>query len=168
MSNRARQALKRKNETIAFRVTTAERERLENAAIDAGMSLSGYLAAMLERRTDHMRSRLAEMQRPPPIPPTPKTPALSPEALHELRRIGNNINQIAHALNSGLPPEPQHLVQQLQKLLHIIFQNNLHQTGTTTSSNKAANDGSPTAQTRHEFQRRVHIRPERHGQEENR
>lgn len=167
MSNRARQALKRKNETIAFRVTAAERERLENAAIDAGMSLSGYLASMLERRTDHIRARLAEMQRPPAPPETIK-PALSPEALHELRRIGNNINQIAHALNSGLPPEPQHLVHQLQKLLHLLFQNNLHQTGTTARSNKAANDGSPTAQTRNEFQRRVHIRPERRGQEEDR
>jgi len=165
MSNRARQALKRKNETIAFRVTAAERERLENAAIDAGMSLSAYLAAMLERRTNQMRGRLAEMQRPPP-PPESNQPALSPEALHELRRIGNNINQIAHALNSGLPPEPQHLVHQLQKLLDLIFRNNLHQARTTTQSNKAANDGSPTAQTRHEFQRRVHIRPERRGQEE--
>lgn len=154
--------------SAAAAIATATRATGARAAIDAGMSLSGYLATMVERRTVQMRARLAEMQRPPPPPPELKKPALSPEALHESRRIGNNINQIAHALNSGLPPEPQHLVQQLQRLLHLIFQNNLHQTGTTVRSDKAANDGSPTAQTRHEFQRRVHIRPERRGQEEDR
>jgi len=165
MSNRARQALKRKNETIAFRVTAAERERLETAAIDVGMSLSGYLAATVERRTDQMRARLAEMQRQPQST-EPKHSALSPEAFQELRRIGNNINQIAHAMNSNLPPEPQHLIRQLQTMLQLIYKHNLHQAGTTAQSNKAANDGSSTAQTRHEFQRRVHIRPERRGQED--
>jgi len=153
MTRRAERSRIRRSETIAFRVSTEEKLRLEDAAIEAGMTLSGYLAAILDRRITTLKSRLAEMHEPRMHRPEPRT--LHPDVMRELSRIGNNINQIAHALNSGLPPEPRHMVLQLQKLMTLIYENNLHKPSSDTGTSGAVNDGSPPSQARHEFQRRV-------------
>lgn len=43
-----------------------------------------------------------------------------PAVLHELKRIGNNINQIAHAVNTGLPPDITLTVQSFRQLFEAL------------------------------------------------
>ena len=118
MTKRAARSRNRRTETVAFRVSPQERERLEDGAIEAGMTLSAYLAALLDRRVTSLRARLAEMHEPQMHRSSqPEHRTLSPEVMTQLSRIGNNLNQIAHAMNSCLSPEPQHLVRQLQALV---------------------------------------------------
>ena len=72
---------------IAFRVTEAERARIEDAAAAAGTSVSAYARS------------LVLTARPPR--PRPAARADQGRALVELNRAGTNLNQIARALNAG-------------------------------------------------------------------
>lgn len=151
----------RRTETIAFRVSREQRDRLEEGAIEAGMTLSGYLSALLDKRITHLRARLAEMHEPAPAP---QQMALPPDVARELSRIGNNINQMAHAINSGLPPEPRDMVRKLKTVLDIIHDNRIAPASNPRqrkSPIRSANDGSPPPQTRQEFQRSVQLHPTR-------
>ncbi|MGD9725706.1 MAG: MobC family plasmid mobilization relaxosome protein [Hyphomicrobiaceae bacterium] len=153
MRKRAHRSRTPRTDTITFRLRTDEKARLEADAIEAGLTLSGYISALVDKRITSLKSKLAEMHEPQTRRPEPRT--LHPEVMRELSRIGNNINQIAHALNSGLPPDFRHSVIQLQKLMTLIYENNLHKPSSDTGTSGAANDGSPSSQARHEFQRRV-------------
>lgn len=147
MTNRARQALKRKTETIAFRVSPEERERLEDAAIEAGMTLSGFISATLEPRLTKLRSRLAEMQKPAP-PTKDEFKRLPPEVLNEISRIGNNLNQIAHGVNNGLPADTQRLVAKMHRLLMIINEHSLNPRRQPNRDSKPKSNDPETPQKR--------------------
>ena len=43
-----------------------------------------------------------------------------PAVLYELKRIGNNINQIAHAVNGSLPPDVKFTVQSFRHLFEAL------------------------------------------------
>lgn len=77
---------------IRLRVTPAEQAEIEARAARAGLSVSGYLRA-LAFGTDT------------PQPRASRRPSVDKEALvrlrYELRKIGGNLNQIAHAVNAG-------------------------------------------------------------------
>lgn len=149
----------RRTETIAFRVTSEDRARLEQAAADAGLSLSAFITSLTDRRLDRLRTHLDEIQATQAYQDPVGRKPVPPELLAELRRIGNNINQIAHAVNSGLPADTRRLVQQMKALLDLIHQHNLspHSPASHTPR-QTANDPAP-AQTRNEFQRSVHLYP---------
>jgi len=83
----------RKSHRVTTRYTQAERERLLLKAAKAGMSESAYVrAASLGRKVE------AREQTDPDF-----------ELVNQLRKIGNNLNQIAHIANrnkrvpAGLP-----------------------------------------------------------------
>lgn len=83
-------------------------ELIENAAA-AGVSAAGFLRASgLARAT----------------PRTKRRPSFDSEklerAISELRRIGNNINQLAHASNMLLPPDAAQLYQSQLELLETL------------------------------------------------
>lgn len=120
------------------------------------MTLSAYVAAMLGRNANELRRRLSAMQKPPPPPPSGSIP---PEVVNELKRIGNNINQIAHAVNSGLPPDIRHYGKQLLLILQVIETHGLDPRTVKTGNLKAPGNDSPPSQTRAEFQRSVHLCP---------
>jgi len=81
----------RRTETLAFRLTPAERLRIEQAAIAAGLSASEYARELTLKGRVVMQQRLA----------------LDPAAFDQLRRIGVNLNQLARLANQTqrLPPE---------------------------------------------------------------
>jgi Bacterial mobilisation protein (MobC) len=107
---------------------------------------------------------------------------MDPALFAELRRIGNNANQIAHALNSNLPPDVQMAWRTARDLLHAIARQELflqqvataraapvtedganafiHQLAQALSTRTPSND-SPPAQARHVFQRSVQLHPSR-------
>jgi hypothetical protein len=83
---------------IQLRVTAAEQAEIAAKAERAGLSVAGYLRA-LALGTDTPQPRAARR------PPVEKEELVRLQ--HELRKIGGNINQIAHHLNrSGENPPP--------------------------------------------------------------
>jgi hypothetical protein len=81
----------RRSEALAFRLTPAERLRVEHAAIEAGLSASEYA------REQTLKGRIVMEQRI----------ALDPAVFDQLRRIGVNLNQLARVANQSkqAPPE---------------------------------------------------------------
>ena len=73
-------AKRKRNQTISIRLTTEEKEEIITKAKQAQMTLTDYLIAC-SRNTNITVTDLSEV-------------------LVELKRIGNNINQIARKINS--------------------------------------------------------------------
>lgn len=43
-----------------------------------------------------------------------------PDTLEQLKRIGNNLNQIARSVNSGLPPDAKQTMGEVQRFLSFV------------------------------------------------
>jgi hypothetical protein len=109
---------------------------------------------------------MSEAERPPPRPTQPPSaePAIrhdQPEVIHELKRIGNNINQLAHAANGLLPPDARMLVESFHHLFQAVgdtaeFKRRLQAIRTRKDFNGAA-----PSQTRNELQGGMPLRPSR-------
>ena len=83
---------RQRSTAIRVRVTPADAERLKAEAAAAGTSVAGYLVS--GRLTVEAATRPRMNRRPA----SADTAALT-QALVELNRVGNNLNQIARALN---------------------------------------------------------------------
>ncbi len=81
---------RRKTKLISFRVAEEERAALDNQAQAEGLTLGSYIrTSMLKKVTTHSRRR-------------PRVDEAAIAKLYAtLNRIGNNINQIAYAMNAG-------------------------------------------------------------------
>lgn len=85
---------------LRLRVTDAERAEIDARAERAGLTVSGYLRALVFGR-DTPQPRAAR-----------RPPAAAAELIalrYELRKIGGNLNQLAHAKNAGQDIDPSHL-----------------------------------------------------------
>lgn len=93
----------RRTETVAFRVTPAERMQLENAAIAAGLSASEYA------RGQALKGRVVVQQ----------SRTLDHAAFDELRRVGVNLNQLARIANQAgrVPRELARACAALERIL---------------------------------------------------
>lgn len=65
-------------------------------------------------------SRFFERDADAPKRNEPPVNRADPAVLYELKRIGNNINQIAHAVNTGLPPSVTLTVQSFRHLFEAL------------------------------------------------
>lgn len=92
--------------TLTIRVTQAEKDAIVERAMYAGKNLTEYILAA---------SQGAEIILPPDVTPL----------LKELKRMGNNLNQIAARVNSGAAYAPglrevaegqRHILRQLREL----------------------------------------------------
>lgn len=73
---------RKRSETLTIRLTPEERAKLFDGAIHAGLNLTEYILSLADS---------AVIQPPPDLSPL----------LTQLKRIGNNLNQIAAKVNSG-------------------------------------------------------------------
>jgi hypothetical protein len=138
---------------ITVRVTAADHARLAAEAARTGLSLSGLAERLVTK---------GRIIVPPSTIPAPLHPAL----LAELKRVGNNLNQIAHAANAGLPPNHLMAAGALHDLITLLAKDELlSQRLNALRTRTTANDSAPPS-TRHEFQRSVQLRPARSGQSE--
>lgn len=87
--------------------------------------------------------------------------AMDPALFTELRRIGNNVNQIAHALNGNLPPDTAFAWRTAQQLLAKLLSDELINQKTIALRTRSTADDSPTPQARDIFQRSVRVHPAR-------
>ncbi len=151
-----------RSKTVTIRLTPDEHLRCTIDARRAGLSVSGFCERLVcDGKVEATRG------------PEPMDPAL----LQELRRIGNNVNQVAHALNSNLPPDVQFAYRQARDLLRVLGEQVsatppqlpdpqkmfVQQIAEALSPRNPSNDPSP-AQARHVFQRSVQVHPARRGQ----
>ena len=100
---------------LHLRATPAEKVEINTRAQRAGLTVSGFLRALIFGKDT-------------PQPRAAMRPPVEAEALtalrYELRKIGGNLNQIAHHLNQGQDPDKQTLADltaQHQTVLEAIL-----------------------------------------------
>jgi hypothetical protein len=116
-----------RSKVLSVRLSIEALEAIDKAAVDAKTTRSAYAARVLKEAATGKApaepkpgaQRQAEL---PPAPPViAKGIVLSdPKALDELRRIGVNINQIAHALNAGRPTRDGTLASAARDLFKLL------------------------------------------------
>jgi hypothetical protein len=90
----------------------------------------------------------------------PSYKLMDPALFTELRRIGNNINQIAHAVNGNLPPDQMMAWRSIHGLLTNLLAAELIKQKTSALRTRTDDDGTPP-QARDVFQRSVRVHPAR-------
>ena len=150
MAHRRTHASAPRSRTVTIRLTQDEYLRRSVDARKAGMSVSGFCERLVCDGTVEV-SRAHE--------------AMDPALFNELRRIGNNANQIAHALNSNLPPDVQFAWRTASDLLRTLGREEMfvQRIADALRTRSPAND-PPSPQTRDIFQRSVQVHPPRCGQ----
>jgi hypothetical protein len=135
---------------ILIRVTEEAHAGLAIKARSAGLSVSGLCERLVTQ------GKLEVVSAPHAV--------LHPALFAELRRIGNNINQLAHAANGLLPPDVRMTVKNFNKLFQTIIQNELivRRMNEDLNTRSTANDSAPPS-PRDEFQRSVQLHPARRG-----
>lgn len=112
--------------TITVRLTEPERALVEQRAASAGMTVSRYAAEQI------MRGRVMVEQRQ----------SLAPELRSELSRIGNNVNQIARALNDGHHhPGLRNIATALQEVFEFIMRDELLRRRAEEAKGNGSQDG---------------------------
>jgi hypothetical protein len=86
---------------------------------------------------------------------------MDPSLFLELRRIGNNVNQIAHAVNGNLPPDLLMAWRSIEGLLKNLLAAELVKQKTEALRTRTDDDGTPPPQARDVFQRSVRVHPAR-------
>lgn len=97
-----------KNCVVKFRASQAERDQLAKRAEAIGLTVSDYCRAALASPTKRPR-KARHVQADPAL-------------LRELQRIGNNLNQIAHAIHSERfrPSEVVEVITLVREFEHEI------------------------------------------------
>ncbi|WP_367187601.1 plasmid mobilization relaxosome protein MobC [Henriciella sp.] len=90
----------RRSDQLNIALSPSERATIEDRAVRTGVSVTDFVrAAALSRPLKTARSNVPSF-----------------EVRHELRRIGNNLNQIARSVNAGRDLPERELAGLLQKL----------------------------------------------------
>lgn len=87
--------------------------------------------------------------------------AMDPALFTELRRIGNNVNQIAHATNSNLPADVMFAWRSVNKLMSALLSDEILSQKIADLRTRTTPDDSPAPQARDVFQRSVRVHPAR-------
>ena len=138
---------------ILIRVTEEAHAGLALKARSAGLSVSGLCERLVTQgKLEVISAANAE---------------LHPAVFAELRRIGNNINQLAHAANGLMPPDVRMMVGNFNKLFKLLIQNELiaRRMNEDLRTGSTANDSAPPS-SRDQFQRSVQLRTARRGSDD--
>ncbi len=104
LNNRSVEPDERREITITFRVSYAEKQRLEQRC-------SGVV------QSDYIRARLFDY----PLPhPKQVIPEVNRQAIYELKKIGNNLNQQTRAINEAVKIGRQPLTSSVRGYLETI------------------------------------------------
>ncbi len=104
LSNRVVEPDERREITITFRVSAAEKQRLEQRC-------SGVV------QSDYIRARLFDY----PLPhPKLVIPEVNRQVIYELKKIGNNLNQQTRAINEAVKIGRQPLTSSVKGYLETI------------------------------------------------
>ena len=108
---------KRKNEEIHFRVSSAEKKKIEENAKQVNQTVAGYLLSLTENRRIIDTTKMASL-------------------IVEIRKIGVNINQIAAVANTQkyankemqtkIAQHQEEILDLLQKILEEVYDTEEH------------------------------------------
>jgi hypothetical protein len=141
-----------RSKTVTIRLTEDEYLRRLADAKSAGLTVSGLCERLV--REGRVEVRAEAHHRP-----------IDPVLFAELRRIGNNANQIAHALNGNLPPDTQLAWRTVRDLLQMLMRDEMFAQQIAALRTRSPANDPPPAQARPVFQRSVQLHPARRGQE---
>ncbi|MFA5952472.1 MAG: MobC family plasmid mobilization relaxosome protein [Hyphomicrobium sp.] len=148
-----------KSRIVTFRLSQDIRDRLRATAANAGMTVTDLITTSLDGSLAKLINHAGASTADDAMHPLPH------ELLTELRRIGNNVNQIAHAVNSGLPPDVQNAYRQVARLLNLLLADEFSVRRKALRMRTAAH-GSAHSQTGFELQGGVRVYPARSGKED--
>lgn len=142
---------KRQSERRGSRITVRMHE-------DAYLTIASQASRHGRTVAQYVRDLIVDREMP--VIDDVAAPTMHPLLFAELRRIGNNVNQIAHAVNSGLPPEVQNAYRQAAGLLSLLLADEVSARRNALRMRTAAH-GSAHSQTGNELQRGVRVYPAR-------
>ena len=96
---------------VGVRLREATYERVTSAATAAGMSRASYVQHLIENRAVTVEQVTAS--------------ALPVPFINELKRIGNNLNQIAHNAHCALKPEDGAILATVEAILNHLVENEI-------------------------------------------
>lgn len=144
MPRRRTHAKATRSRMVCIRLTDDDYNHRSTQARELGLTVSGLCERLvLEGKVD-MDAR-------------PSYRAMDPALFTELRRIGNNINQIAHATNSNLPTDVMFAWRSVNQLMATLLGDELLSQKLHALRAKTESDGPPASQARDVFQRSVRI-----------
>lgn len=108
MAKRAARGLESRTENLSVRLTKSERVRIEHRAAAAGLTVSAWAAQLLAKGQVTVEAK-------------PAAVVMAPELIAEFKRIGNNLNQIAHALNARMPADHARLPRLWNDFINAIL-----------------------------------------------
>lgn len=82
---------------------------LTQKATALGLSRAGYVEHLIENRAIRTEA--------------PSDDALPIPLINELKRIGNNLNQLAHSVNAGWPHDAKAMAQVMQEIVAVMVRN---------------------------------------------
>ena len=140
---RAARQPERRDAVLSIRMSHEQRAEIAQRAHGAGMTDSGYAATVLLKRK--------------PTIIVPEYRQIDPSLFNELRRIGNNLNQIAHAANAGLAPGHQATAKALHDLISTFLRDEMLAQRMEYEAKKMnkvrpANDAQTEAEARSRFE----------------
>lgn len=110
-SKKSRDELRRS--FVGARLLARQRSKLQRGARSEGVSISAYLGQLIDGGSARHK---------PVEPPSDLVPYL---LLAQWQRIGNNINQIARALNRGRSPDDDWIIGSMRELLSLMIEDQL-------------------------------------------
>ncbi|MDX2287217.1 MAG: plasmid mobilization relaxosome protein MobC [Hyphomicrobiaceae bacterium] len=139
----------RRNRQINIRVSDADYERLLIAATKLGLKITAYCERRLFAKRIEVEVAETVLHR------------LDPALFAELRRIGNNLNQVAHALNSGLPPHLGMTARAMNDLLQALLRDDLLSRRLKALRTRTDFNGATPPETGVQLQGRLRVYPAR-------
>lgn len=145
MARRRTHAEAARTHMVTVRLTPEAYAQLTADATKLGLTRAGYL--------DHLASnRKVEAA-------SSDDGSLSIPLINHLKRLGNNLNQVTHAINSGLPAPVLLAAKTLHDLIQLLLEHEL--TGRQLKSflsQRTATDDPPPPSKRDELQRSLRLR----------
>lgn len=138
---------------LTIRMTKADYGGLAYHADRHGTSVANYARLLLTQSSIPTRT-------------VPGADRLSPVLHGELKRIGNNLNQLTHAANAGLTPRSLSLIRTLDGIITLLTEDETTapRIRAARTARTIAND-TPPSQKGIELQRGVRLYSARPGQE---
>jgi Bacterial mobilisation protein (MobC) len=146
----------RRNRQINIRVTDADHARLSLAAQRANMKLTSFCELRILRPNGKIEFAQTMLHK------------MDPALFAELRRIGNNLNQVAHALNGGLPPHVMFAARTLSELMNTLLRDELLARRIEALRTRTHPNGAPPSETGVKLQGRLRVYPARRRQDHRR
>lgn len=103
----------RRNFKLAVRLLPRQRRKVKRAARAAGVTVSAYLIRLIDAR----QSKRTVVEPPADLVPFP--------LLAQWQRAGNNVNQIARAMNRGRDPHADWIVGVMKELLTLMIEDQI-------------------------------------------